>query len=508
MKQVRLLVLLFLVIFSACKHPADEATPSGPVLKQKTTIQEEPQGAALQKAKIDNYVLQTIQNNHDFHWDWMDLRTIWSILQYGDHSLAIGYKPADAGDILPEIHKVDVHRGAYKAVHDSLIAFIQQGLKESGSTSTWNDILVEDDPILPIITIRLTDKTVLTRLANLENVRYLEPLDYWPDANRSSSGCNSSTQTLNGADWTTITPNARLPWNFNNLNIPAAWTTSEGQGMTIGIIDGGISSTQTLLGTMFNDGLSNVGRSITTDYTLGTSAYTSCTHGTSMCGQAVGPRNNQFATTGVAYKANLHFIRSCDDVVLDASAELTGTKNALIKMGDHPTVKIISMSIGTPFSSSLLKDGCTYAYNKGKVIFAAAGTSYSWTSWWGVIYPAAYTTCVAITGVNESSSTCVDCHDGSQVMFTVPMERNANTARNSLSLSPSGYTPTYIGGSSCATSTSAGIAALVWAARPNMTRDQLLTCMRSTAQYTTKTSAHGYGNLNAGAAVAYAVAHY
>jgi hypothetical protein len=453
--------------------------------------------------------MQTMQDQHDFHWDWMDLKTLWSVLQYGDHSLAIGYKPTDAGDILPVIHKINVHTGAYKDVHDALKNLILSELSKSGVITTWNDILVEDDPILPIITIRLTDKNTLTRLANLENVRYIEPLDYWPDgAARSSSGCAGSSEPLNTADWTTITPNARLPWNYNNLNIPAAWSVSEGLGITVGVIDAGISSSQTLLGTQFNDGLSNVGRTITTDFTIGTSAYTTCTHGTSMCGLATGPRNNQNSTTGVAYKANLHFIHACDDVVLDASAELTGTKNALIKMGNLPNVKIVSMSIGTPFSSSLLKDGATYAYNLGKVLFAAAGTSTSWTSWWGVIYPAAYTQCVAITGVNESNASCSDCHDGSQVMFTVPMERNVNTARNTLSLSANNFIPTYIGGSSCATSTTAGIAALVWSVRPNMTRDQLLTCLRATAQYATKSSTHGYGNLNASAAVNYAILNY
>jgi len=63
------------------------------------------------------------------------------------------------------------------------------------------DILVEDDPILPILTIKLTNKTVLTRLYNLKNVRYLEPLDYYPEeTERSGSGCDGSTTTVNSSD--------------------------------------------------------------------------------------------------------------------------------------------------------------------------------------------------------------------------------------------------------------------------------------------------------------------
>ena len=132
-----------------------------------------------------------------------------------------------------------------------------------------------------------------------------------------------------------------------------------------------------------------------------------------MSGTAVGPRNDVNATTGVAYRSGLHFIGGCEDVVLDKSSERTGVKNALIQLGNNSAVRIVSMSVGTPFSSSVLQDGCVYAHNMGKMLFAAAGTSFSWTAWWGVVYPAAYSQCITITGVKENGSTCSSCHDGS-----------------------------------------------------------------------------------------------
>jgi hypothetical protein len=104
-----------------------------------------------------------------------------------------------------------------------------------------------------------------------------------------------------------------------------------------------------------------------------------------MSGLAVGARNSQSASVGVAYQAGLHFIRGCADVVLDESAERTGVKNALVKMGNRTDVNLVSMSIGTPFGSSVLLEGCNYANNKGKMLFAAAGTSTGLTSWWVVI---------------------------------------------------------------------------------------------------------------------------
>ncbi len=112
-----------------------------------------------------------------------------------------------------------------------------------------------------------------------------------------------------------------------------------------------------------------------------------------------------------------------------------------------------------------------------------------------------------MTGVKENGSKCGSCHDGSQVDLTICMERSGNSSRNSLALAQSGTTPRYIGGSSAATSTAAGIAALVWSVNPNLTRAQVLNCLTSTAQFAgAPSSTKGYGNINASAAVNAALA--
>lgn len=510
MRAPLLPALAVLLAIAGCKRepvsPDDGASGPTDVLQDKTTVVDVPQGEPLSRADLDRVVIGKLEEKNDFHWEWVDLRTLWSATLYNDHSVAIGYKPAELGDVSDILAQVNVRSGKWRAVHDALITLILDGLNSDGHARVeLKDILVEDDPVLPILTVHLTDKTVLTRLYNLRNVRYIEPLDYRPQAEeeqRSSSGCSPSTYALNAADYSTLAPNALLPWNYTLHNIPTAWNAAQGQGITIGLIDGGISSSQPLLGSNFNNGYSNVGRTITTAFTYGSSAYTSCSHGNSMSGLAAGPRNDQGATSGVAYKSNLAFVRGTSDVLLDESAERTGVKNALIQLGDNTNVRVISMSIGWILNSGVLEDGVNYAYGKGKMLMAAAGTSFSWTSWWGVVYPAALTKCVAVTGVKENGSTCETCHDGPQVDFTIIMERNNNSSRNSLSLPMSGVTPSYIGGSSAATSTAAGIAALVWSAKPTATREQILQCLVSTAQYyPTPNGNKGYGNINAQAAV-------
>lgn len=505
MKHVaRLLLLILTLSYSGCSRleDADLATTS-PVLVVKTNPASVPAAEELSRQVLDNRIVDTYQSNRDFHWTDVDLHTLWSAAATVD-LIAVGYQPADFKNTDQHIHEIDVTSGEWKKVHDALIDLVINTLREKGIETDAASIVDEDDEKLPILVFRTSDKDVITRIHNLKNTRYVEPYGYWPQqwVERSSSGCSSSTEPLNTSDWTGIAPACLLPWNFNNLQVPTAWNTAQGAGIRIGVIDAGLSSSQALLGSQFNDGYSAVGRTVTTGYTLGNSAYTSCTHGTSMCAAAAGPRNTQNATTGVAYKSSLHFIRACNDVVLDQSSELSGVKKALLKMGDLADIRVISMSIGTPFSSGTLRDGAIYAYNKGKLILAAAGTSFSITSWWSVIYPAAYPECVAVTGVKENGSTCASCHDGSQVLFTVPMERDANSNRNSLSLKPSGATPSYIGGSSIATATAAGIAALVYSARPNLNRSQVVDILcRTCSNYPNRSSTKGFGNLNANAAV-------
>jgi serine protease len=499
----KILTYSIFLFFAACT-PEQEIIPNaeGPVLQNKQITVSVPSEDAYESSYVKNAVLDSLEMHGDFNWNRTSIRFIWSGAKVTG-LVAIGYRPLGMPDNLENIiHEIDIKKREWKSVHDSIIDAVLKELNSQGNVAEEKDIIYEDDPVLPIIIFKLTDKYSITRLYNLENVRYIEPYGFWPYQQAcSSSGCNPSTTTINAADYTNILPACKLPWNYNNVNIPAAWNMATGLGIKLGIIDAGISNVQPLLGTQFNSGYSNSTRTVTVDYTYGSSAYSSCTHGTSMCGLAAGPRNSQNAVTGVAYKSDLSFIRGCDDVVLDSPSELSGVRNALVRMGNDTRLKIISMSVGTPLNSSTLFDGVMYASGKNKMIFAAAGTSFSWTTWWGVIYPAAYSQCIAVTGVKENGNKCSTCHDGSQVKFTIPMERDADKNRHSLSLPFSGYSPTYIGGSSCATATCAGIAALVWSVNPALTKSQVFNCLSQTAQYPVPVTNKGFGNPNAAAAV-------
>ena len=111
---------------------------------------------------------------------------------------------------------------------------------------------------------------------------------------------------------------------------------------------------------------------------------------------------------------------------------------------------------------------------------------------------------VAITGVQDGESLvkCETCHSGPEVDFVIVMERETNTDRHSLSLARYSNQPKYIGGSSTATATTAGIAAIVWGQDLSATRTEIMNALKSSASiYPQRDDDFGWGMIDASVAV-------
>ena len=348
-------------------------------------------------------------------------------------------------------------------------------------------------------------------------VRYAEPMGYEPRslgaADRSGSGCDSNNpdgSLVSGVDYTNISPACKQSWNHSFHKITEAWNNSTGAGIKVVIIDTGCSDDQDNLGDNFNQGNSS-GRTVEKYVTLPQETnfwgdpvgppetpHDQCGHGTSMQGACLAPRGTDGASVGVGYNANLVSIRAAADVFLDESREVQGVSTAFTQAGNDGAVRIISLSMGRITSSSQIRDAIKFAYNKGKMVFAAAGTSFWWSAWFaGVILPASMTECVAVTGIKDNlTSRCSNCHQGSKVDFVVVMEKSSG--KNPLSLAMEGDDPSTVGGSSVATATTAGIAALVWAKNPGFSRQQVFDKLKTNSNYyPTRHGNFGWGRINA-----------
>lgn len=486
--------------------------------KEAVTFEVEPQPEQLTKTEIDKFVYDQLQKTGQFYWQSTSDHMLWSASVLSDSILAIGFKPAYEGDINNRIHLVDINDKAWAQTKQRLIDFIVTETNKAfpGKNFTARDLMpLGDEAVLPFINIKVFDENIIAQLRKMPEVRYADAIGYITEdmevRQRSDSGCDAAPDAISPADYMTITPNAKVPWNFNNMNIPGAWSRSTGRGITIAIIDTGTSKDQPKLGSQFNSGYST-GRTLTRKGTYVSSWWPwaspdgpddQCGHGTQMAGLAAAPRGTDGTTVGVAYGANLYAVRAVGDVVILGSSETNGVSNALRMVADRSDVKVISMSIGSIFSSGSIEDAIRYAYNKGKLIIAAAGTSTSFTTFVGVVFPAWMSETTAVTGVKEGTPLvkCDVCHVGSKVEFVAPMQRR-NSDMTSLTLAFYSNTPTTIGGSSAATATTAGIAALIWGTNPSQTRAQILDKMRRAASlYPSKSGDFGYGFIDASKAV-------
>jgi subtilisin family serine protease len=217
-----------------------------------------------------------------------------------------------------------------------------------------------------------------------------------------------------------------------------------------------------------------------------------------MAGVCAAPRGSDGNAAGIAYNSDLITVRASSDVLIDASREVKGVSDAYVLAGNRSDVRVTSMSLGRITSSSQIADAIQYAYNRGKLIFCAGGTSFGWTAGWvGVIFPATMSETVAVTGVKDNNSRCDDCHDGSKIDFTVVMEKASN-GRHPITTAGTGNQPGTVGGSSVATAQTAGMAALVWARYPSSSRATILDkLVRAGSNYPNRNGNFGWGNIDA-----------
>lgn len=507
-KQPILLLAIVGLIFTTCSkdtiYDAADHTSENLLLQQNSSN-------FLSIAEINEYIDQSFYKKESFSWDDAPANVLWSATIHGHKVLTIGYGEKGTSYRAEGDKRYD---GAKEDVLNTIA---------NASNMARKDLRVLEDELLNLVDAEVTDLATIEALKANPNVRYLEPNGYsfyelkgkeGPTQQRSSSGCDFNGASIQNADYRSVSPNAKLSWTFDYHNIEQAWASSTGAGITVGVIDTGISPNQPLLSSRFGDAVSIHNRTVQKYGTFIDSPWwwsnnldgpnDKCGHGTSMISTIAAPRNDENRAVGVAYDCNIVSYRGTEDVVLNDYHERKGVSNALKALGRRSDVKIISMSIGYPWSIGNVKDAVKYANGRGKLIFAAGGTSLNFTNWYPVIFPANMSETVAVTGITDASgyNQCDTCHDGSQIEFTVVMERDTNNNRTGVTLGFYSGQDDYVGGSSVATATTAGIAALVWSKYPGWTKSQVLNRMRQSASlYPNKDTNYGYGNIDANQAV-------
>lgn len=467
----------------------------------------------------------------DFKWEDADDYMMWSAAVAGDGLLAIGYKAVGYSDedLAGTIHQVNLSAPEWTAARASLIEDVISSMKDQFPDEEFTEasLEVEDVPHLPIFQMRLTNYQALATVRRNARFRFSEPLKFnlcgyaYPNLMNSISWaiCESAESPGN------FVPNssqsslfyhqgqpyhAKVSWHLDKHNIPEAWEVSRGQGITIGMLDTGIELDQDLLQTPgFTFGPS-ANRSIQSDFTytgptfLQNDSDDRCSHGTTIAGQIAGPVNDDYAIVGVAYQANLHSVRIANDFHIHSAREVLAYINGMTLLANDPNVRIINSSVGRLCFSYVMRDAINYADGKEKLLVCAAGSALRLGS-----YPAKYAKTVAVTSVRHEPVSDPNGTNlivagmnakGSFVDFAVYLRQPDDDW--ALGLAKDGPEPVKAKGSSAGAATVSGMAALVWAANPSLSRFQVMQILEQNASYfPNKDNSFGWGIINAEDAV-------
>lgn len=466
---------------------------------------------------------------------------LWQHIEYSEGVAVVG------------LRKPGRNRGVYRG--RVLMDRSQWQQSRHAVTSRPGVELIWADTLLPTVKVRFSSFDAFQKVRSLPVTAYIEPLRAIgdiPQQAEGSLGCGYGRWTrerLYTSDGDVYSIKHRA------MGIENAWRRTSGAGITIGVIDTGILSAQTQLmparyGGRFDAGAS-AGRSFKFRDAWSGSAepypQDQCGHGSKAAGVVAAPRDGK-GSIGVAWKSNLVGVRLANGVVnVNANDAQHAIRNGLSVMDLQPGGKIVTMSWQSLNWWWQVSDEIDYWQNRHPndlLFFGAAGTSFEdwqecaigtaggggvgaivgavialfspytagiiwvWAAWGAgagavagcvvprnsnVVFPAQHSSVVAVTCLDYPvGNVSNNCHYGSKVEFGAYQSFTTVTDKPD---SVGG-----LGGSSGATPTVAGQAALVWSKYPYMTRAQVLDRMRWAAQ--SKRDPHaGYGIVNSYKAV-------
>jgi subtilisin len=249
-----------------------------------------------------------------------------------------------------------------------------------------------------------------------------------------------------------------LPWGIDRVKAPQVQALGvSGTGIKVAVLDTGILLSHEDLNVV--GGYSAFGGSYNDDNG----------HGTHVAG-TIAALNNNIGVIGAAPNASLYAVK-----VLDAggSGSYAGIIDG-INWAINNKMNVINMSLGGRSGSTALEDACNAAYNAGILVVAAAGNEGNNGGKSECIgYPARYASVMAVGSITSNNTRSSFSSTGSTLEIMAPGSSILSTTYNG------GYGT--MSGTSMACPHVAGVAALVWSAKPTMTNVQLRNVLNTTA---------------------------
>jgi subtilisin family serine protease len=276
-------------------------------------------------------------------------------------------------------------------------------------------------------------------------------------------------------------PSFKTQWHLAAIRAADAWNISVGTpGAPIAIIDSGVDANHPDLAGRIAPGWSFLSNSADTSDMLG--------HGTAVTGTAAAATNNGIGVAGVSWSNPIMPL-----VVLDRndSAAYSDIARAIVYAADRG-VRVINVSVSGAQPSATLQNAIDYAWNKGAIVFAAAGNAGNMS----LSYPAACNHAVAVAATDSSDAHASFSNYGPWITLSAPGKDILTTTRGG------GYAQWY--GTSFASPIAAGVAALVLSIQPSMANAALISLLEQSADDLGAPgfdAQYGWGRINAYRAV-------
>ncbi|MEH0550551.1 S8 family peptidase [Streptomyces sp. B21-101] len=295
------------------------------------------------------------------------------------------------------------------------------------------------------------------------------------------------------------------------MNVPGAWGTSTGAGVTVAVIDTGYVAHSDLAANIVGgyDFVSDTAVSVDGDgrdanpadpgdwYNAdecgaGIPASTSSWHGTHVAGTIAAVANNGKGVAGIAYGAKISPLRvlgKCggyDSDIIDAITWASGGTVSGVPANSN-VAKVINMSLGGDGAcSSATQSAITGAVNRGTTVVVAAGNESDNVANHN---PGNCNNVISVAATNRSGAKASYSNYGSLVDISAPGgQTSTGTANGILSTlnsgtkTPSSESYAYYQGTSMATPHVAGLVALMKSANPSLTPAQIETAIKSNAR--------------------------
>lgn len=287
-------------------------------------------------------------------------------------------------------------------------------------------------------------------------------------------------------------PDYPKQWNLRSINIEPAWEETKGNGVTIAVLDTGISRVPDLQDTKFVKGYDFVNDRIEADDDVG--------HGTHVAGTIAQTTNNEYGVAGIAHEAKLMSLK-----VLSASGSGTVADIAeAIKFAADNQADVINMSLGGGGESQLMKEAIDYAHQKGVTVVAAAGNSNQNAA----SYPARYPHVIGVAASGPAAEKAPYSNFGAGVDISAPggvvTEKSSSGGILQNTIDPQTGKPIFAAyqGTSMASPHVAAVAALVKSAGVE-NPDEILEILKQSSRKVAEDPLNhfGAGHLDAAAAV-------